>query len=190
MYDPLINPSRSITNKVDAMQFAIIATMETKCGEPDKIHYDEAKKLFDFICANVDFPADVNKLLVDELHQMVEALSETQKSKSFLDRLFKSHDVPLAAAVCADADVSAFEDAIFRPRIKEGEWHCNKVNPPYKDVPMAVVSVSDESTIEKTNLLARYCHESNVWCDFNTGEIIDNVVSYYPVHYSLVNGLA
>ena len=181
MYDPLINPSRSITNKVDAMQFAIIATMETKCGEPDKIHYDEAKKLFDFICANVDFPADVNKLLVNELHQMVEALSETQKSKSFLDRLFKSHDVPLAAAVYADADVSAFEDAIFRPRIKEGEWHFNKVNPPYKDVPMAVVSVSDESTIEKTNLLARYCHESNVLCDFNTGEIIENVVSYYPV---------
>lgn len=176
MYDPLINPSRSITNKVDAMQFAIIATMETKCGEPDKIHYDEAKKLFDFICANVDFPADVNKMLADDLHQMVEALSATQKNKSFIDRLFKSHDVPLAAAVCADADVSAFEDAIFRPRIKEGEWHCNKENPPYKDMPMAVVEVP-----EKLYYLARYCHESNVWCDLNTGEIIENVVSYYPV---------
>ena len=79
-------------------------------------------------------------------------------------------------AVCADADVSAFEDAIFRPRIKEGEWHCNKGNPPYKDMPMAVVEVP-----EKLYYLARYCHESNVWCDLNTGEIIENVVSYYPV---------
>lgn len=181
MYDPLINPSRSITNKVDAMQFAIIATMETKCGEPDKIHYDQAKKLFDFICANVDFPADVNKLLVDELHQMVEALSETQKSKSFLDRLFKSHDVPLAAAVCADADVSAFEDAIFKPGIREGQWYCNKVSPPYKDITMAVVETSDADSFEKENYLARYCHESNVWYDINTGQIIENVVSYYPV---------
>lgn len=181
MYDPLINPSRSITNKVDAMQFAIIATMETKCGEPDKIHYDQAKKLFDFICANVDFPADVNKLLVDELHQMVEALSETKKNKSFFDSLFKSHDVPLAATMCADADILALEDAIFRPRIKEGEWYCNKVNPPYKDVSMAVVEVSDECSNEKLNYLARYSHELNVWCDLNSGEIIENVVSYYPV---------
>lgn len=110
-----------IQNKADAMQYAINTTLKWKCGENSKVDYDEAKKLFDFICENVEFPADVNKLLVDELHQMVQVLSETQKSKSFLDRIFKSCDVPNAAAMCDDADMSTLEDAIFKPRTKEGE---------------------------------------------------------------------
>lgn len=183
MYDPLINPSRSITNKVDAMQFAIIATMESRCGEPDKIHYDQAKKLFDFICENVEFPTDVNKLLVEELHEVVKTLSESQnnKSLSFYDSLLGTHDAPLAAAVHSESDVSALKDAIFKPRIREGQWYCNKVSSPYKDITMAVVETSDADSFEKENYLARYCHESNVWYDINTGQIIENVVSYYPV---------
>ena len=192
MYDPLFNPSRSITNKVDAMQFAIIATMEQKCGEPDRIRYDEAKKLFDFICENVEFPADVNKMMVEELHQVVNALkdSQTDKSKSWLDAFAKLHDAPLAEAVFANADLSSLDPAIFRPKIREGQWYCNKVNPPYKDLPMAVVDITDECSIERTYYLARYDNESKAWRDFNTGQIIENVLSYYPVHYCLTKGLA
>lgn len=68
MYEPLLNPSRSIRNKADAMQFAILTTLQYKCGENSKVNYEEAKKLFDFICDNVDFP-------VDEVQKMSESVA-------------------------------------------------------------------------------------------------------------------
>lgn len=58
MYEPLLNPSRSIRNKADAMHFAILATAHYKCGEPSKIDYEEAEKLFNFFCEHVEFPVD------------------------------------------------------------------------------------------------------------------------------------
>ena len=67
MYDPIAN--QKIQNKADALQYAINTTMQHKCGEGSKVDYEEAKKLFDFICENVQFEEDRN---VNYLGDMVE----------------------------------------------------------------------------------------------------------------------
>mgnify|MGYP006969166081 CR=1 FL=1 len=68
MYEPLLNPSRSIRNKADAMQFAIIATMKHNgCHEPSQIDYEESEKLFNFFCDHVEFPEDETKKMTDSL---------------------------------------------------------------------------------------------------------------------------
>lgn len=68
MCEPLLNPSRSIRNKADAMQFAILVTMKHNgCGEPITVNYDEAEKLFKFFCDHVEFPEDETKKMTDSL---------------------------------------------------------------------------------------------------------------------------
>lgn len=67
-----------IQNKADAMQYAINTTMQWKCGESSKVDYDEAKKLFDFICENVEFPEDPTKKVIDELMPMINVLLRPQ----------------------------------------------------------------------------------------------------------------
>lgn len=75
MYEPLLNPSRSICNKADAMQFAIIATMiHNGCGEPSRVNYEEAEKLFNFICEHVEFPVDETKKMTESILSVVEGL--------------------------------------------------------------------------------------------------------------------
>lgn len=72
MYDPLFNPARGIRNKADAMQFAINATMKHNgCHESSGIDYDEAEKLFNFICEHVEFPEDETKKMTDSLISML-----------------------------------------------------------------------------------------------------------------------
>lgn len=190
MYDPLFNPSRSITNKVDAMQFALIATMESRCGEPNRIHYGEAQKLYDFICDNVEFPVDASKIMAEKMEELIKALFGSEKDHTLYDQLFKKCDVPMADAVHAESIMSAMGNAMFKPRIREGKWHSSQLYPPDKDVLMAVVEAFKESRADATCYLARYSHESKAWCDFNTGEIIENVQLYYPVHYCVTLGLA
>ena len=73
MYEPLLNPSRSITNKADAMQFAILITMQYNgCHEPTRIDYEEAEKLFNFICDHVEFPVDATKQVVGGILPILE----------------------------------------------------------------------------------------------------------------------
>ena len=67
MYEPLLNLSRNIRNKADALQFSIIATMQNSCGEPSRIDYEEAEKLFNFFCDHVEFPEDETKKMTDSL---------------------------------------------------------------------------------------------------------------------------
>ena len=68
MCEPLLNPSRSIRNKADAMQFAILVTMKHNgCGEPITVNYDDAEKLFKFFCDHVEFPEDETKKMTDSL---------------------------------------------------------------------------------------------------------------------------
>lgn len=67
-----------IQNKADAMQYAINTTLKWKCGENSKVDYDEAKKLFDFICENVEFPEDPTKKVIDELMPMINVLLHPQ----------------------------------------------------------------------------------------------------------------
>lgn len=73
MCEPLLNPSRSIRNKADAMQFAIITTMKHNgCGEPITVNYDEAEKLFNFFCEHVEFPEEETKKTTDGIMSMLE----------------------------------------------------------------------------------------------------------------------
>ena len=58
---------KSIQNKADALHFAILATMKYECGVGSIVDYDEAKKLFDFFCANVEFPEDSTKKMLGEM---------------------------------------------------------------------------------------------------------------------------
>ena len=75
MYDPLFNPSRSIRNKADAMQFAINATMKHNgCHESSRIDYEEAEKLFNFICDHVDFPEESTRQLLGNFLPIIEAV--------------------------------------------------------------------------------------------------------------------
>lgn len=74
MYEPLLNPSRCICNKVDAMQFAILTTMQHRCGENSKVDYEEAEKLFNFICDHVEFPVDETKKMTESILSMLEGL--------------------------------------------------------------------------------------------------------------------
>lgn len=62
----------SIDSKADAMHFAILATMSVD-GCKNAVNYEEAKKLFDFFCENVDFPADAATSMLDKLAGLVGA---------------------------------------------------------------------------------------------------------------------
>ena len=73
MYDPLFNPTRGIRNKADAMQFAINATMKHNgCHESSGIDYDEAEKLFNFICEHVEFPEESTKQVLGQILPILE----------------------------------------------------------------------------------------------------------------------
>lgn len=74
MYEPLLNPSRSICNKADAMQFAILITMQHRCGENSKVDYEEAEKLFNFFCEHVEFPVDETKKMTENFMTMLEGV--------------------------------------------------------------------------------------------------------------------
>ena len=75
MYDPLFNPTRGIRNKADAMQFAINATMKHNgCHESSRIDYDEAEKLFNFICEHVEFPEESTKQVLGQILPFLEEI--------------------------------------------------------------------------------------------------------------------
>lgn len=63
---------KSIQNKADALHFAVIATMKYECGVGSHVDYEEAKKLFDFFCANVEFPEDVTRKMMDSIIPIIE----------------------------------------------------------------------------------------------------------------------
>lgn len=75
MYDTLFNPTRGIRNKADAMQFAINATMKHNgCHESSGIDYDEAEKLFNFICEHVEFPEESTKQVLGQILPLLEEI--------------------------------------------------------------------------------------------------------------------
>lgn len=70
MVDPIY--LKSIKSKADAMHFAIVATMQHRCGENSRIDYDEAEKLYDFFCSKVTFPEDPAAQLVENIIPFLE----------------------------------------------------------------------------------------------------------------------
>ena len=67
-----------IRNKADAMQFAINTTLQYRCGEGNKVDYEEAEKLFNFICDHVEFPEDDTKRMTDGVMTMLESLLQKE----------------------------------------------------------------------------------------------------------------
>ena len=82
MYDVI--PIMKIRNKADAMQFAINTTLQYRCGEGNegnegnKVDYEEAEKLFNFICDHVEFPEDDTKRMTDGVMTMLESLLQKE----------------------------------------------------------------------------------------------------------------
>lgn len=70
----IMNPPASIRCQADALHFAILTTMKYTCGEGSKVDYDEAKKLYDFFCDNVEFPEDPTKKMVDNMLPMLQSV--------------------------------------------------------------------------------------------------------------------
>ena len=57
------------------MHFAILVTMRHNgCGEPITVNYEEAEKLFNFICEHVEFPVDETKKMTESILSVVEGL--------------------------------------------------------------------------------------------------------------------
>ena len=65
---------KSIQNKVDALHFAVLATMKYECGAGSHVDYEEAKKLFDFFCDNVEFPEDSTKKMLGSILPIIESV--------------------------------------------------------------------------------------------------------------------
>lgn len=65
-------------NQASAMRFAICFTSEHD-GDKTKVNYEEAKKLYDFICENVQFTEERN---ADFLGDMVDLAKQIFQLKS------------------------------------------------------------------------------------------------------------
>ena len=79
MYSSFVGSSdmTAFKSKAGAMSFAILMnTTMTEAGAR-AVNYDEAQKMFDFICASVNLP-DVER---DAMGDMVEVLKEVRKDK-------------------------------------------------------------------------------------------------------------
>lgn len=74
------------SNKAQAMQYAIAMTA-TSTEEGSKINYEEAQKLFDFICKNVDFTDSKLNDLLDEAIRIAHDFKEGK-----MQDLYKSLD--------------------------------------------------------------------------------------------------
>ena len=63
------------------MHFAILVTMTRNgCGEPSRVNYEEAEKLFNFICEHVEFPVDETKKMTESILSVVEGLLSEKAS--------------------------------------------------------------------------------------------------------------
>ena len=71
---------KSIQNKADALHFAVLATMKYECGVGTHVDYEEAKKLFDFFCANVEFPEDSTKKMLGSIIPIIEGVLNVKNS--------------------------------------------------------------------------------------------------------------
>ena len=64
-----------ISTKADALQFAILVTMDN-AGSSGKVNYAEAQKLYDFICQNATFTDDERAAAMKEATSLLNELKE------------------------------------------------------------------------------------------------------------------
>ena len=93
-----------ITNKADALQFAILVTMDTSVT-PNKVDYVAAQKLYDFICQNATFADDERIAVMKEATGLLNELKEQMANNDPIGRVLK--------AAREDADILA--DLRFTP---------------------------------------------------------------------------
>lgn len=77
---------KSIQNKADALHFAVLATMKYECGVGSHVDYEEAKKLYDFFCENVEFPEDSTKKMLGSILPIIES-ALSMKSSDLEDQI-------------------------------------------------------------------------------------------------------
>ena len=87
-----------ITNKADALQFAILVTMNTR-DIPSKVDYAAAQKLYDFICQNATFADDERIAVMKEATGLLNELKEQIANNDPIGRVLK--------AAREDADILA-----------------------------------------------------------------------------------
>lgn len=78
-----------ITNKADAIQFAILVTMDTS-ATPNKVDYVAAQKLYDFICQNATFADDERNAVIKEAMGLLNELKEQLANNYPIDSVFKT----------------------------------------------------------------------------------------------------
>ena len=121
MYDSI--STQRIQNKADALQYAINLTMQYRCGENSKVDYEEAKKLYDFFCANAEFPDDPVKKTLAELMLMLQAMCEPRQAVPALS--WKSgtpEEFVLAAAVISQDGDDVFKLLLATYDMQNQEW--------------------------------------------------------------------
>jgi hypothetical protein len=81
--DILTARPHSLRTKGDAVALALVLSEHYNgCGKSDSVDLDQAQKIFDFICENVNLP-DVEKDATAEVVEMLSAaVKELQKEKS------------------------------------------------------------------------------------------------------------
>ena len=82
---PLNQSINNFQSKAEALKYAIEFTETIGLSDANRVNYDEAQKLFDFICKNVELP-DVRPNPADGLVEF---------AKQFIEELAKNKDVEL-----------------------------------------------------------------------------------------------
>lgn len=82
---PLNKSMNDLQSKADAIKYAIEFTEIVKLNGPNKVDYEAAQELFDFICKNVN-PPDVKPNPADGLVEF---------AKKYIEELAKNKDVEL-----------------------------------------------------------------------------------------------
>lgn len=77
------------TSKAGAMQFSINLTSTYDINGTVTVNYEEAKKLYDFICENVVFQEEKMNLVMDEAIEALKALKNKAGDHSSLEDLIR-----------------------------------------------------------------------------------------------------
>lgn len=78
-----------ISTKANALQFAILVTMDTSEG-CNRVNYTEARKLYDFICQTTTFAEDEVIAAMKEATGLLNDLKESKTHNDSIESLLKA----------------------------------------------------------------------------------------------------
>ena len=82
---PLAQSINNFQSKAEALKYALEYTETVELSGPNRVNYDQAQELFDFICKNVELP-DVRPNPADGLVEF---------AKKYIEKLAKDKEVDL-----------------------------------------------------------------------------------------------